>query len=122
MWRRQNTLRQVAWIALLAFLSSTGLPLYESHGLIGADDAACLGIGGPGSNATPTLSARVSDDQPPTHCAVCHLLRAVNGTVTPLVASLTVPEASAVNASLVADPTRATPCSIRASRAPPLQA
>ena len=114
---RLRTPRSLVWVTLLGFLWSTGLPLYESHGLVGADDAACVTV--PGSKGeTPTMSALVDSDRP-AHCAVCHMLRAVNGSITPAVVSFTVPAPQSVNSRLIVDLTIATEQSVRASRAPP---
>jgi hypothetical protein len=114
---RLRTPRSLVWVTLLGFLWSTGLPLYESHGLVGADDAACITV--PGSTGgTPTMAALVDTDQP-THCAVCHLLRAVNGSVAPAIVSFTVPVPQSVNSRLIVDLTFATEQSVRTSRAPP---
>src|SRR5262245_30596170 len=80
--------RSIVWLALFGFLSSTGLPLYESHGLGAADDAACVTTGE--KSGHDVMSAPGADDAPK-HCAVCHLLRAVNGSITPGIVALTAP-------------------------------
>jgi hypothetical protein len=117
---RLRTPRSIVWLTLCGFLASAGLPLYESHGLGAADDAACLTtVGQTGSDTT--VSALESNDQP-AHCAVCHLLRAVNGSITPSVVTLTVPAPLSGNVGRHVDPTIAAQYSVRASRAPPLQA
>ena len=114
---RLRTPRSIVWLALCAFLSSTGLPLYESHGLGAADDAACLSGVNP-RDSRPTMSALETKDQP-AHCAVCHLLRAVNGTITPTTVSLAVPEPLQARARRIVDATIAADHSVQTSRAPP---
>ena len=108
--------RSIAWLALFGFLSSTGLPLYESHGLGAADDAACVTAGE--KSGRDVMSAPGADDAPK-HCAVCHLLRAVNGSVTPGTVALTVPAELSAASGRPLDLLVATDHSVRASRAPP---
>ncbi|MGH9384077.1 MAG: hypothetical protein ACRD2N_07325 [Vicinamibacterales bacterium] len=115
---RLRTPRSIVWLALCAFLSSTGLPLYESHGIGAADDAACLSAGSQQAS-TAAMSALELDGQP-THCAVCHLLRAVNGTITPSVVSLAIPAPLPASTLRILDTTTAADHSVRACRAPPL--
>jgi hypothetical protein len=94
-----------------------GLPLYESHGLGAVDDAACITTVGQ-TGKVPTLSALKAGDQP-THCAVCHLLRAVNGSVTPSIVAFIVPAAQTADTRLAFDEIIAAEHSVRSSRAPP---
>jgi hypothetical protein len=108
--------RSVVWVALCAFLSSTALPLYESHAL-DADDAACLAAGA--GKAPQTITTRTTDDRQPTHCAVCHLLRAVSGTVTPSIAAFVIPAASSSAIGRVDGALIAVEESLSSSRAPP---
>ena len=114
---RLRTPRSIVWLALCAFLSSTGLPLYESHGLGAADDAACVSALNR-QDSKPTLSAPEPEDRPG-HCAVCHLLRAVGGATTPSIVALAVPAPLLASARHIVDTTIAADYSVRASRAPP---
>jgi hypothetical protein len=114
---RLRTPRSLVWLTLCGFLSSTGLPVYESHGLGAADDAACVtAVGQKGGDTT--VSAIETDDQP-AHCAVCHLLRAVNGSITPSVVSLNVPGPLSASTGRLVDLIFAAEHSVRTSRAPP---
>ena len=115
---RLRTPRSIVWLTLCGFLTSTGLPLYESHGLGATDDAACVTTVGQ-TGDVQTVSALQASEQP-AHCAVCHLLRAVRGSVTPNIVSLPIPAPQSANARLVADLIIATEHSVRTSRAPPL--
>jgi len=90
--------------------------MYESHALA-ADDAACVTIPG-ATGETPTMAALENGDQP-THCAVCHLLRAVNGSVTPSIVALIVPATQTADTRLALDLIIAAEHSVRSSRAPP---
>lgn len=109
--------RSIVWLTLWGFLSTTGLPLYESHRFGEPDDAACLTAAGK-AGRSQTLTTADSDGQPE-HCAVCHLLRAVGGSLTPGIVSLPVPATLSASARPSTDVVRATESSVRASRAPP---
>jgi hypothetical protein len=113
---RLRTPRSIVWVALWGFLTSAVLPLFESHGLGAADDAACVTTVGQRGGAT--MSALESGVQP-AHCAVCHLLRAVNGSIAPGIVSLTVPAPLSAISGRPVDPTLAAQYAVRSSRAPP---
>jgi hypothetical protein len=113
---RLRTPRSIVWVALWGFLTSAVVPLFESHGLGAADDAACVTTVGLRGGAA--VSALESGDRT-AHCAVCHLLRAVNGSIAPGIISLTVPVPLLAIPGRPVDPTIAAQYAVRASRAPP---
>lgn len=83
--------RGLARVALFAFLCGWMLPFYEAHPLGLADDSACLTAPGP-SESTPTkVGAGAAGEGQPSHCYVCHLMRAMSGAVASDVARLVVP-------------------------------
>lgn len=78
-------------MALFAFLCGWMLPLYEAHPLGLADDSACLTAPGRGESTPTKLEAAVAGEGQPSHCYVCHLMRAMSGAVASDEARLVVP-------------------------------
>jgi hypothetical protein len=111
--------RGLARVALFAFLCGWMLPFYEAHPLGLADDSACLIAPGPGESTPTKLEAAVAGEGLPSHCYVCHLMRAMSGAVASDVARLVVPFEPSSRPSL-AD--RSAPAAVQAapsSRGPP---
>ena len=87
MLRRRR--RGLARLALVAFLCGWMLPFYEAHPLGLADDAACV-IAERGESPT-RVAAAVAGEGLPSHCYVCHLMRAMSGAVASDMTRLVVP-------------------------------
>ena len=83
--------RSLGRLALFAFLCGWMLPLYEAHPLGLADDAACLIAPQQGESTATKVEAAVAGDGQPSHCYVCHLMRAMSGAVASKVARLVAP-------------------------------
>ena len=86
--RRQR--RGLARLAFFAFLCGWMLPFYEAHPLGLADDAACV-ISPAGGESTTQVEAAVAGEGQPSHCYVCHLMRAMSGAVASDMTRLVVP-------------------------------
>ncbi len=72
--------RGLARLAFFAFLCGWMLPFYEAHPLGLADDAACV-IAAERGASTAKVEAEVAGEGQPSHCYVCHLMRAMRGAV-----------------------------------------
>ena len=91
------------------------LPFAEAHPF-GQDDAACLAV----NQSTPSSVAAPSADQDqPTHCVICHLMRAMNGAVPVNVATLAVPVVAVLQAALSTDAALSFASAPPSSRGPP---
>ena len=111
---------RLAWCALVAFLSGLAVPLYESHPIDAADDAACATGGGVGPDGVkPVMRAAVPGDHRPDHCVVCHWLRAIGGAVVQDVAALGAPATPASSQIAGSGAVLAAAYLTGASRAPP---
>ena len=116
-------LNRLAWCALYAFLSGLAVPLYESHPIDAADDAACAIEGGVRlAGSTPLMGAAVPGDHASEHCVVCHWLRAMGGVVVQQVAALSTPATPTSENVFTSSPVLAADFLSGASRAPPLSA
>ena len=95
------------------------LPFYEAHPLGLADDAACV-IAPAGGESTPAkLEAAVAGEQRPSHCYVCHLMRAMSGASASEVARLVVPFEPSSHSSLAESFPFAAVLAAPSSRGPP---
>ena len=83
--------RGLARVALFAFLCGWLLPFYEAHPLGLADDAACLTAPAGGESTPARVGAAVAGEGQPSHCYVCHLMRAMSGAIASDVARLVAP-------------------------------
>ena len=112
--------RPLAWFALCAFLCGWMLPFLEAHPLGLQDDAACqiLATSGDDSTATQLDTPRDSEGQP-THCVVCHLMRAMSGAVSSDVTTLAVPFVNNASVRLPNNLTLAATLAAPSSRGPP---
>ena len=82
--------RGLARLAFFAFLCGWMLPFYEAHPLGLADDAACV-ISPAGGESATQVQAPVAGEGQPSHCYVCHLMRAMSGAVASDMTRLVVP-------------------------------
>ena len=78
----RRTLRAHSWIPLLAFLWGSVVPFSEAHAF-GQDDACVIVGASPNGDSTTKVDATSSERGEPTHCVICHLIRAMNGVVQP---------------------------------------
>ena len=116
-------LSRLAWCALYAFLSGLAVPLYESHPIDAADDAACATEGGGRPvGARSVMNAAVPGDHASGHCVVCHWLRAMWGAAVQEVAALATPLTPASGNVVGSSPVLAVAYLAGASRAPPVSA
>ena len=106
-------------MALFAFLCGWMLPFYEAHPLGLADDSACLIATGSGESIPTEVGAAVPGEGQPTHCYVCHLMRAMSGAAPPDVARLIVPFEPWSGPSLADSSALAADQAAPASRGPP---
>lgn len=111
--------RSLGGLALFAFLCGWMLPFYEAHPLGLADDAACLIAPGPGQAAPTKLETAVAGEGLPSHCFVCHLMRAMSGAVASDVARLVVPFEPSSGPSLADSSPFAAVQAAPSSRGPP---
>lgn len=93
------------------------LPLFEAHPL-GQDDTACLVIAG-AAESSPQKIAAASDQDQPTHCVVCHLMRAMSGSVSAEVTTLAVPFVAVARLHLLNDSPLSVSFAPPSSRGPP---
>jgi len=93
------------------------LPLFEAHPL-GQDDAACVVIAGAAESSTPIIST-ASDQEPPAHCVVCHLMRAMSGAVSADGTTLAVPFVALARHQLLNDSALTVSFAPPSSRGPP---
>jgi len=82
--------RGLARLAFFAFLCGWMLPFYEAHPLGLADDAACV-ISAERGDSPAKVEAAVAGKGQPSHCYVCHLMRAMSGAVASDMTRLVVP-------------------------------
>ena len=113
----RRTLRAHAWLALVAFLCGWMLPFFEAHPL-GQDDAACVVIAGAAESSVQQIAA-ASDQEPPTHCVVCHLMRAMSGSVSADATTLAVPFVGVARLQLQDDSPLTVSFAPPSSRGPP---
>ena len=111
--------RPLAWFALCAFLCGWMLPFLEAHPLGLQDDAACQVLATPDDSATPQLDAAKDSNSAPTHCIVCHLMRAMSGAVSSDATTLPVPFVAGQACGLPTDNAIATALAAPSSRGPP---
>ena len=116
---RKRPLRPFAWFALVAFLCGWMLPFFEAHPLGFDDDSACQTVIVSGQQAPDQVSAPASDDRTPAHCMLCHLMRALGGTVTVDVTRISAPLVTAVNLPTANLPARSVALSSCSTRGPP---
>ena len=114
----RRSLRPYAWFALVAFLCGWTLPFLEAHPL-GLDDAACEIIAGGTRLAASELDASPSDQGPPAHCVVCHLMRAMSGAVSSDVTTAAAPFVARANRGLTHDLIPSAALAAPSSRGPP---
>ena len=114
----RRTLRAHSWLALVAFLSGWMLPFFEAHPL-GQDDAACVVSAGSADSSAQAISAPTADQAQPTHCVVCHLMRALGGAVSTDATTLAAPFAAAARHRLFSDSPLAVSFAPPSSRGPP---
>ena len=112
--------RGLARLALFAFLCGWMLPFYEAHPLGLADDAAC--VIAPERNESPSkVEAAVAGASEPSHCYVCHLMRAMSGAVASDMARLVVPFEPSSGPALAGSAPFASFQAAPSSRGPPSQ-
>ena len=120
---RKRPLRPFAWFALVAFLCGWMLPFFEAHPLGFDDDTACsayaLVRASARSSAPDRIDSSDSSNRAPQHCLLCHLMRALNGTVTVDVARVSAPLVTASALSVADVPARSIVLSSCSSRGPP---
>ena len=95
------------------------VPFLEAHPLGLQDDAACEILATSNDSAAPQLDAVKDTDGQPTHCVVCHLMRAMSGALSSDVTTLSAPIVAGPNCVLPADPTLAATLAAPSSRGPP---
>jgi len=101
----------------VAFLWGAIVPFSEVHAF-GQDDA-CVVVGASANGASTTVGAASAERNEPTHCVICHLIRAMNGVVQPDATLIAAPfVAVALHARLVDAIPSATHSAI-SSRGPP---
>ncbi len=111
---------RLARLALFAFLCGWMLPLYEAHPLGLADDAACL-ISPEGGEPAAKVQAAVAGQGQPSHCYVCHLMRAMSGAVASDTTRLVVPFEPSQGPALADSSPFAAVQAAPSSRGPPSQ-
>jgi hypothetical protein len=116
---RKRPLRPFAWLALVAFLCGWMLPFFEAHPLGLEDDTACETVAIPGPSTPDQLTPVDNGDRAPTHCLLCHLMRAMNGAVHVDVARISAPLVTAANLPAADLPARSVALSSYSSRGPP---
>ena len=116
LFRRRR--RGLARLAFFAFLCGWMLPFYEAHPLGLADDAACV-ISPAGGDSTTKLEAAVAGEGAPSHCYVCHLMRAMSGAVASAMTRLVVPFEPSSGAALAGNSPLAAVEAAASSRGPP---
>lgn len=118
MFRTRSQQRTLAWLALIACLSSIVLPGFEIHPAGLADDAACRLVLGSDDDLT-RVAASDPSEHPADHCEVCHLQRALRGAFASETATLTLPILSASLAGLTRSVPSAAALDAPTSRGPP---
>lgn len=98
-------------------MSGWMLPLFEAHPL-GQDDAACLVIAGSAESSAQKIAA-ASDQEQPTHCVVCHLMRAMSGSVSADATTVAVPFTGIARLQLLNDSPLTLSFAPPSSRGPP---
>jgi len=111
--------RGLARLAFVAFLCGWMLPFYEAHPLGLADDSACLTTTAAGASTSAKVEPAVAGEGQPSHCYVCHLMRAMNGAVASDVARLVVPLDPASDLLLADNAMFAAVLAAPSSRGPP---
>jgi hypothetical protein len=115
----RRTVRAHAWIAIVAFLCGWMLPFAEAHPL-GQDDTACFtGPIAPGPAVPQVIKKSATDQGQPTHCVICHLMRAMNGAVPSDVAALSAPFLTLARHALLDDSALIVASASPSSRGPP---
>ena len=112
--------RGLARLAIFAFLCGWMLPFYEAHPLGLADDAACL-ISPERGEPTAKVQAAVAGEGQPSHCYVCHLMRAMSGAVASNMTRLVVPFEPSSGPALADSSPFAAVQAAPSSRGPPSQ-
>ena len=113
----RRTLRAHSWIPLLAFLWGSVLPFSEAHAL-GQDDN-CVVVGTTPNGAATTVSSAPAERGEPTHCVICHLMRAMGGVVQPDAAIIAAPFVAVAHHARLSDAIPTATLSSISSRGPP---
>jgi hypothetical protein len=95
------------------------LPFFEAHPLGFDDDTACETVAIPAPSAPVQLTPVDNGDRAPTHCLLCHLMRAMNGAVHVDVARISAPIITAPALPAADLPARSVALSSCSSRGPP---
>ena len=83
------------------------------------DDAACVVTAGWDQPSTKQVGAPPTDQGQPTHCVLCHLMRAMSGAISSDLAALAAPHVTPALLGLPHDLTLAAALAAPSSRGPP---